>query len=396
MKYAKRTTAALTVLMLAWVLPSGGTVSNGTITVMATSTQQQLNQATQERNELEGQLNDTKEDIEGLKGEQNTLKGELNHLNSQLSQVSDTLADLEHKIADKEQEISDTQAALEEARKTEETQFVNMVLRVRKMYECNDIGYLNAIIETVTDSGSFAEALDTADTFEQIAAYDQMMLEEYKENKRLIEEHEALLQTEMAELDRLKVAVEAEKNKVSGLISQTSNSISEYAGQISEAEAAAEAYEAELRKKEEDIEYLRKKLAEELAMSQAAANAAWRDISEVEFADGDRYLLANLIYCEAGAEPYEGQLAVGSVVINRVLSSKYPDTVVGVIYQGGQFSPVASGRLALALEANRATERCYQAADEAMSGVTNVGNCVYFRTPVEGLSGINIGNHVFY
>ena len=40
--------------------------------------------------------------------------------------------------------------------------------------------------------------------------------------------------------------------------------------------------------------------------------------------------------------------------------------------------------------------RCYQAADEAMSGVTNVGNCVYFRTPVEGLTGINIGGHVFY
>ena len=142
----------------------------------------------------------------------------------------------------------------------------------------------------------------------------------------------------------------------------------------------------------------RRRLRDQLLhrLSQLAAASAWRDISEVAFADGDRYLLANLIYCEAGGEPYAGKLAVGSVVINRVLSSVYPDTVVGVIYQRKQFSPVGSGRLALALAENRATAACYQAADEAMSGVTNVGNCVYFRTPIEGLTGTSIGGHIFY
>ena len=45
-------------------------------------------------------------------------------------------------------------------------------------------------------------------------------------------------------------------------------------------------------------------------MSQKAANATWRDISDISFEEGDRYLLANLIYCEAGGEPYDGQLAV--------------------------------------------------------------------------------------
>ena len=108
------------------------------------------------------------------------------------------------------------------------------------------------------------------------------------------------------------------------------------------------------------------------------------------------YLLANLIYCEAGGEPYVGQVAVGSVVINRVLSSKFPDTVAGVIYQKGQFAPVASGRLALALAVNKATPSCYKAAEEAMAGVTNVGNCLFFRTPIPGLTGIQIGGHIFY
>ena len=140
-----------------------------------------------------------------------------------------------------------------------------------------------------------------------------------------------------------------------------------------------------------------KKYEEELAMSRLAAKSKWRDISEVTFEEGDRKLLANLIYCEAGGEPYVGQVAVGAVVINRVLSSRYPNTVVGVIYQNKQFSPVGSGRLALALAEGRATSRCYQAADEVMSGATNVGNCVYFRTPIDGITPkYRIGGHIFY
>ena len=92
----------------------------------------------------------------------------------------------------------------------------------------------------------------------------------------------------------------------------------------------------------------------------------------------------------------EGQVAVGAVVINRLLSARYPDTITGVIYQRSQFSPAGSGRLAIALAQNKATSSCYQAADEAMRGVTNVGTCVYFRTPIEGLTGIQIGGHIFY
>ena len=144
------------------------------------------------------------------------------------------------------------------------------------------------------------------------------------------------------------------------------------------------------------IAKLQAELAEERRLSQLAAQSAWRDISEVTFADGDRYLLANLIYCEAGNQPYEGQVAVGAVVINRVLSSVFPDTVVGVIYQNKQFSPVASGRLALALAEDHATAACYRAADEAMAGATTVGNCLFFRTPIDGLTGTQIGGHIFY
>lgn len=374
------------------ILVSALTAATDEIVVEATSTQQQIDQTQQEKDALEGRLEEANENLDNLKETQKSLKGELNNLNAQLTQISENLEALEQQIEDKEFEIMQTQAALEEAKATENWQYECMVIRVREMYEQNDVGYLNAII----NAGSLGEMLNAADYFEKIAAYDREKLAEYKENRRLIEEHEAILQADKIELENLKVAAEAERSKVSGLISQTSNSITQYADQISDAEQKALEYEAEIRKKEEDLTYLRQKLAEEIALSQAAANAAWRDISEVKFAEGDRYLLANLIYCEAGGEPYAGQLAVGSVVMNRVLSSKFPDSIVGVIYQRRQFSPVASGRLDLALASNKATAACYKAADEAMSGVTNVGNCVFFRTPIEGLTGTQIGGHIFY
>ena len=378
MKRLQKTAVLLTAVILA------GAFSSEDIKVEATSsTWQQIQKEQEEKNNLQNQLNEENDNLENLKGEQNSLKGQLNNLNGQLTEVSNNLSDLEQQIADKEQEIADTQASLEEAKATEAWQYECMVIRVRDMYERNETSYINALL----NAQSFDKLLNAADFFERIAAYDQKKLQEFEENRKLAEK---------TELDSLKVAAETEKSKVSGLISQTSNSIAKYAGDISEAEQRALAYEQEIKQKEENLETLRKKLAEEIAMSQKAANATWRDISDISFEEGDRYLLANLIYCEAGGEPYDGQLAVASVVINRVRSSVYPNTVVGVIYQNKQFSPVASGRLELALATNKATSRCYQAADEAMSGVTNVGNCVYFRTPVEGLTGINIGGHVFY
>ena len=106
-------------------------------------------------------------------------------------------------------------------------------------------------------------------------------------------------------------------------------------------------------------------------------------------------LLAALIHCEAGGEPYEGQVAVGAVVMNRVRSSAYPDTIHGVIYASGQFSPAMSGKVNRVLESGKIYPSCIQAAEEALSGVSNVGDLTHFRRN-DGRDGIVIGNHVFH
>ena len=109
----------------------------------------------------------------------------------------------------------------------------------------------------------------------------------------------------------------------------------------------------------------------------------------------DATLLAALIQCEAGNESYEGQLAVGAVVVNRVKSASYPDTVSDVIFASGQFTPAGSGKVARLIANGNISSSCIQAANEALSGVTNVGGATHFRR-AGGRDGIVIGNHVFW
>lgn len=105
-------------------------------------------------------------------------------------------------------------------------------------------------------------------------------------------------------------------------------------------------------------------------------------------------LLAALIHCEAGGEPYEGQVAVGAVVMNRVNSNDFPDTISEVIYQPGQFTPVTSGKVDRVYNSGNIYESCIEAAEEALSGVSNVGDRLYFHR-YDGCDGLIIGNHVF-
>ena len=108
----------------------------------------------------------------------------------------------------------------------------------------------------------------------------------------------------------------------------------------------------------------------------------------------DEMLLAALIQCEAANQPYEGQVAVGAVVINRVNSPAYPNTLAGVIYASGQFTPTKSGRVEK-LAVNGVKDSCLQAARAAMAGESPVGGALHFRR-VGSREGIVIGDHVFW
>lgn len=113
-------------------------------------------------------------------------------------------------------------------------------------------------------------------------------------------------------------------------------------------------------------------------------------------ADNDTLkMLATIIWCESRGESYDGQLAVGSVVMNRVRSGAYPDTVYDVIFASGQFSPVKTGSFQRAYENGSANSTAYKAAEEVLNGYTNVADMTHFRRK-GNRDGYIIGNHVFY
>lgn len=359
----------------------------------AKTTEQQLNEAQQQQQETQQQLDAVQDNLSSLEGNRNELQEELSGLNDQLNEVRANLERLEEEIDTKESQIEQAQIELEEARASEQEQYESMKERIRFMYENGETAYL----EMLFSANGFADFLNRSEYIAQIERYDRRKLEEYQETCRLIEEKQEQLETDLAELQVLHEDARREQERVDGLVAETAGSIAAYSDQISATEEQMLAYEAELARQNDNIEALKAQLAEERRLAALAAASAWRDISQVQFDEGDRYLLANLIYCEAGGEPYEGQLAVGAVVVNRMLSGVFPDTMVGVIYAKRQFSPVASGRLALALAQNKATANCYRAADEAMSGMTNVSDCLFFRTPIDGITPrYVIGGHIFY
>ena len=92
----------------------------------------------------------------------------------------------------------------------------------------------------------------------------------------------------------------------------------------------------------------------------------------------DLQLMARAINGEARGEPYEGQVAVGAVILNRVKSSQFPNTIAGVIYQSGAFTAVADGQINAPIDENSTV---YKAAQDAMNGWDPTGGCIYYFNP---------------
>lgn len=112
----------------------------------------------------------------------------------------------------------------------------------------------------------------------------------------------------------------------------------------------------------------------------------------------DLNLLARVVYGEARGEPYTGQVAVAAVVLNRVKSSSFPNTIAGVVYQSGAFDCVSDGQINLS-----PNQSAYNAAKDALNGWDPTYGCLFYYNPKTATSKwmlsrtvkLNIGNHAF-
>ena len=116
------------------------------------------------------------------------------------------------------------------------------------------------------------------------------------------------------------------------------------------------------------------------------------------YTSSDLYLLAKCIYAEARGESYTGQVAVGAVILNRVASSQFPNTISGVIYQKNAFTAVSDGQINLEPD-----KKAMNAASDAMNGWDPTYGCIYYYNPAVATSSwifsrqtvTTIGKHVF-
>ena len=114
--------------------------------------------------------------------------------------------------------------------------------------------------------------------------------------------------------------------------------------------------------------------------------------------DEDIEIIARAIYGEGRGEPYEGQVAIGAVILNRVASPDFPNTVSEVVYQTGAFDAVRDGQINLS-----PNETAYQAALDAVAGWDPTGGALYYWNPATATSAwiwtvpitASIGRHVF-
>ncbi len=362
-------------------------------TVAKATTQDAIDDTKNQIDALQDQKEDAEQQVDDISDYKADLEGDLGELNGQLSDIVASINSLESQLTEKQAEIDDAQTELEEATARSDQQYEDMKTRIQFMYENSS----TSVWELLFESESLTDFLNRTEYIADINSYDRDMLDEYQKLQEEIADKKTSLEEEQAKLVAMQEEMQQKKSSVNSLIATTEQNISDADSQLADAQANVDEISDKLEQMiayEKELEI--KKAKEDAARLAAIKAQEQENTSNVSYVpqDSDAYLLGAIIQCEADGESYDGKLAVGSVVINRVKSSYFPNTVAGVIYQSGQFSPVTSGRLAYRLEAG-VNSTCLQAAQDVLNGNITV-SCLYFCTNNGIISGTVIGNHVFY
>lgn len=365
-------------------------------TVYGETTQEKLDQASSEIDRLNREKEEKQGELSDIKNYKTGLSGELAGLNDELQQISDSLDELQQQIDEQNENISNKEAEIKKQQKKCEKQYEDMKKRIQYSYEHSQESMLSILFQ----AESFSDFLNRTEYVQAITEYDRNMLDEYQNTLAAIKQEKENLVAEREKLTDLQGQMQDKEDQVQTLVSDKQEKIKKAEQEITDAEAAISDYNAQIEKQQAYEEELEQQKAKEDAARlaeirrQEEAEKAKIAQTTVKPAAGDEALLAALIECEAGGESYDGMLAVGSVVLNRVASGSFPNSVVGVIYQSGQFSPVASGRFANVL-AKGAGSASVQAAKEVLGGRRTI-SALYFRRNTGLIEGTVIGNHVFY
>ncbi len=423
-KKPKRFMKKMLCLMLALCLG----FSSCTALAASKDTQDKIDKVKQEKSEAEEEKKKTEQEQNKLNNAKSEMENYLKELDSQTKSLNEQVAELDQQITDKENQVSSMEGQIEEAQADLDKQYEDMKTRIQYMYE-NDQTAIQSII-TAALTGGLTGLLNQVEYTVSVNQYDRNMLENYKASKADLDDQYAKLQDEQDALELLKTETEKKKQQVAEQQAATGSKLSEYEKLLAQKEGEITDMAEFIKEKTDLLNQLIAKAAQEEAAArikaaqQAAASMntsgniqqADSGISggSVSLSEYEIMMLATIIYCEAGNQGTDGQLAVGYVIMNRIRSSRFPNTLEGVLRQSKQFEPVGSGRFDLVLKAeqdddipNIVTQSCWNAARAVVNGTSNVGESLFFRTwaPVPSLvtnlqnGGVPywiIKDHIFY
>lgn len=323
-----------------------------------------------------------------LKNKTSDLQNELDDLNSQLTALSKELDSASEQVEELSAEIEKSKLDLASAQLNEELQYESMKDRIQFMYEGGNV----SLIQILFSSEDMSDFLNKAEYVTTISEYDRSMLEELKEARINVENKQKELTEQQDELTKLEAELTEKQDELTSRISSTSSELADYKEQLERAKAAEEALK---NAQDESSSGPVTPSNENNSSSGSTKNDGSQSKPSVPASTSDVALFAAILQCEAGG--YDGMLAVATVIMNRVESSLYPNTLKEVIYQPGQFAPTWNGSLNRVL-ATGATATAYTVAQDALAGARHsaVINCYQFRSASTGVSGINVAGNVFF
>ena len=343
--------------------------------------------------------------VDSLEKQTNGLQNQLDSLNQDLTSLSAEITDLASKIEDTDASVQKAELDLAAAKLDEQLQYDAMKKRIKYMYETGN----TSLLQIIFSSESMGDFLNKAEFVKNITEYDRNMLDELQKVHELVAKKDSDLKAEQASLAEMKTNLDQQEQELNDKISSTSGELQASSEALAKAKEAQAAAAAALKKKQEEeaAEQQRQAKAAQTAANNTSSSSGNTDsgssggnttitVPDTPAETTDLVLFAAILQCEAGGYNYDGILAVATVIMNRVASPLYPNTISGVVYQSGQFAPTWDGSLSRVLQRGPVS-LCYQVAQEALGGarLASVSGCYQFRAQVPECPGSTLGEMYF-
>lgn len=342
--------------------------------------------------------------IADLENRTSSLNSQLEGINQEMVRISDEIASAKNQIEIIHSEILRTQDSLADAQADESQRYDAMKARIKYMYEVGN----ESLLEMLFSADSMTDFLNKAEFIENISSYDRDMLDKLRTIREDIAERQQILLNQEDSLEDLQAQLEERRVELNATAKATSTDLATFNTQLAllreeearQAEAARKAEEAKKNQqkpvtvptvsegeKPGEDEKPKEDTTDNTDVNGGAANVS----------GGELDIFAAILECEAMQE-HDSLLAVATVIMNRMNSSIFPNTIKEIVYAEGQFEPVWTGRLDAVL-AKGPSDLSYQVAQEALSGarLPSVADCYYFLyAGATDRPGVNIGNNLFF